>query len=163
MAVIKNAKWERFCIEYLIDANATQAYIRAGYSEKGAHRLAARLMANDGIRARIAELTAQRDRTLVAQADEVLQYLTAVMRGEYPDGSPVLEDVPMVVGTGKGKSRIQHTATQVNSRERTKAAELLGKRHGLFTDKVVLEAEPVTIINDIPRPQQEAQNEQSAE
>ena len=149
-------KQELFCKEFLVDANATQAYIRAGYSPTGANKRAARMRANEGIRARIDELMAEKDEKLIANGDEVLQYLTSVMRGEYPDGSPVLEDVPMVVGTGKGKSNIQHTVALVGAKDRTKAAELLGKRHGLFTDKLVLEAEPVTIINNIPRPKEDA-------
>lgn len=58
MPALRNAKHERFCQEYVIDLNATQAYIRAGYSEKGAGQSAERLLRNAEIRARIAELQA---------------------------------------------------------------------------------------------------------
>lgn len=47
---------EKFCIEYLIDLNATQAAIRAGYSEKTAYSMGQRLLKNVEIKSRIKEL-----------------------------------------------------------------------------------------------------------
>lgn len=68
-----NAKQEAFCREYIIDLNATQAAIRAGYSERSANQFAARLMAKDSIQARIAELSADRSARTQITADWVLE------------------------------------------------------------------------------------------
>lgn len=56
---LDNPKAEQFCREFIIDMNATQAYIRAGYSSRGANGNAARLIASDSILDRIAELKAE--------------------------------------------------------------------------------------------------------
>ena len=48
-------KQKRFCDEYLIDLNATQAAIRAGYSPKGMNKRVTRMMANEGIQSYIKE------------------------------------------------------------------------------------------------------------
>lgn len=142
-------KQERFCKEYLIDCNASAAYVRAGYSPKGANSLSARLMAKDSVRARIAGLMAEKDSALIATGDEVLRYLTQVLRGQGPDGEPMTEDVAMPVGCGEGCSEIEHTEVRVSTRDRTKAAELLGKRYGLFTEKVELTDDRPVIIDDV--------------
>ena len=55
-------KQARFCEEYMIDLNATQAAIRAGYSPKTANEQAARLLANVSIQNRIAQLQAEQSR-----------------------------------------------------------------------------------------------------
>ena len=76
-----------------------------------------------------------------ADAQEVIEYLTSVMRGERED------EVLCFIGDG-----YQDTTTlQVPTKERLKAAELLGKRFGLFTEKVQMDISPVTIIDDIPK------------
>lgn len=120
------AKQRLFCDEYLIDLNATQAAIRAGYSEKYAHTNANKLLQNTTIKDFIAARMAEKEKNLIADQDEVLKYLTSVMRGESKasvlarqfDGSEeVIEKPP-------------------DEKERLKAAEALGKRYGIFTDKV---------------------------
>lgn len=75
-------KQKRFCDEYLIDLNATQAAIRAGYSQGTASEQSSRLLTNVKIQNYIAERMAQKDSELIASQDEVLQYLTKVMRRE---------------------------------------------------------------------------------
>jgi len=141
---LKNERRERFCKELIIDGNQTQAYIRAGYSPRGANKLAARLMANDGVRARVAELMAEKDAELIAKGDEVLKYLTAVMRGETE------AEVVVVEGTGDGCSDARCIKKAPDEKERLKAAELLGKRYGLYTDNFMLNGlVPVTIIDDV--------------
>lgn len=68
-------KQEMFCREYLIDLNATQAAIRAGYSEKTANEQGARLLANVSVQIRISELKGQRNDRIDVDADYVLMRL----------------------------------------------------------------------------------------
>ena len=79
----------------------------------------------------------------IASAEEVLQNLTAMMRGE------IQEDVVVVEGEGDGVSSARVMKKQVSAKERIKAAELLGKRYRLFTDKVEVErVVPVMIVGE---------------
>ena len=71
---------ERFCQEYLIDLNATQAYIRAGYSARTAHNCASRLMAKAGVRTRIDELMAVRSRRTGVTQERVVRELARMLR-----------------------------------------------------------------------------------
>ena len=68
-------KQEMFCREYLIDLNATQAAIRAGYSVKTANRIAAQNLSKLDIQNRIAELKAKRNEDVGIDADYVLRRL----------------------------------------------------------------------------------------
>lgn len=123
---IMTEKQKRFCEEYIIDCNATQAAVRAGYSEKTAYSMGQRLLKKVEVQNYIAELMNTVKRDTIAKATEVMEYLTAVMRGEYKE-----ETLKWV---GEGAQTI--TEIDVSARERLKAAELLGKRYGMFTDKV---------------------------
>ncbi|EPF2242222.1 terminase small subunit [Citrobacter werkmanii] len=71
-------KQELFAREYLKDLNATQAVIRAGFSEKSARNQAYRLMTNDDILNRIAELKADRNEQVGVDAAYVLRRLTEI-------------------------------------------------------------------------------------
>lgn len=136
-------KQKRFCDEYLIDCNATQAAIRAGYAEKSAGRNADRMMKNDEIKAYIDEQKKQIHSEKIADATEVMEYLTSVLRGESSS------EVVVVEGQGDGVSEARRVKKSPDEKERLKAAELIGKRHGLFTDKVnVSGAVPVVISGD---------------
>ena len=73
---------------------------------------------------------AEKESELIADQDEVLRYLTAVMRGESTAEEIVVE------GTGDGCSEARTMEKAPSEKERLKAAELLGKRYALFTDKV---------------------------
>lgn len=123
-------KQKRFCDEYLIDLNATQAAIRAGYSEKYAHTNAAKLLQITTIKDFIAARMAEKESDLIADQDEVLQYLTSVMRGK------TSAEIVVVEGTGDGCSEARTMQKAPDEKERLKAAELLGKRYGLYTEKV---------------------------
>ena len=124
------AKQKRFCDEYLIDLNATQAAIRAGDSAKSARGIGAENMAKPNIRAYIDERMAEKEAELIANQDEVLKYLTAVLRGESQS------EVVVVEGVGEGCSVARAMGKSPDEKERLKAAELLGKRYGLYTEKV---------------------------
>lgn len=128
-------KQERFCDEYLIDLNATQAAIRAGYSGKNARNIASENLAKPNIKKYIEDRMAQKATKLIADQDEVLKYLTGVMRNEES------EEVVIVEGTGDGCSEARVIKKDASIKDRVKAAELLGKRYSLFTDKVDLNAD----------------------
>lgn len=129
----------KFCDEYLISGNATDAAIKAGYSRKTAKQTGSENLAKPDLRAYIDEQLAKIHSAKIADAEEVMKYLTSVMRGEHT------EQVLKLVGEGVQTV----TDIDVSAKERLKAAELIGKRYGLFTDKVGLEgAVPVIITGD---------------
>nr|DAG85421.1 MAG TPA: Terminase small subunit [Caudoviricetes sp.] len=140
MATRMTAKQKRFCDEYLIDLNATQAAIRAGYSKKAARQVGNENMSKPYIKNYIEERMQEKEDSLIAKQDEVLKYLTSVMRGESKSS--------VLAMAGDGVQEVIQKPP--DERERTKAAELLGKRYRLFTDKVEVEgAVPIVIVDDI--------------
>lgn len=118
-------KQKRFCDEYLIDLNATQAAMRAGYSKKTARKIGQENLTKPDIKKYIDERMAEKRDELIADQDEVLRYLTAVMRGEDKDDRLTRNE--------SGEIETIKTIVQGN---RIKAAELLGKRYGLYTEKI---------------------------
>ena len=103
----------RFCEEYLIDLNATQAAIRAGYSEKTANRIASELLSKLDIQEKITELKAERSQRTEITQDRVVKELAAVARAEI-----------------KG----------VRAVDKLKALELLGKHLGMFVERYEVNA-----------------------
>ena len=136
-------KQKRFCDEYLIDCNATQAAIRAGYSQKTAYSIGIENLKKLEIKTYIDEQMDKMSSKRIANATEVMEYLTSVLRGESSS------EVIVVEGCGDGYSEARTFDKAPDEKERLKAAELLGKRYGMFTDKVNLEVEPVVIVNDL--------------
>ena len=124
-------KQQRFADEYIISGNAEEAAITAGYSEKYARGNAYKLVAKSGVKSYIEERLKELDDKAIAKQEEVLQYLTSVMRGEQTE--------QVLYGMGEGMQG--KTLIEVGAKDRIKAAELLGKRYRLFTDKVELDAE----------------------
>lgn len=124
------AKQMRFCDEYLIDLNATQAAIRAGYSKKTARKIGQENLTKRDIRQYIDARMAEKKSELIADQDEVLRYLTSVMRGESRSSVVVVESL------GDFMSEAREMEKAPDEKERLKAAELLGKRYGLYTDRV---------------------------
>ena len=114
-------KQRRFIDEYIISGNATQAAIKAGYSKKYANTNAAKLLQNTTIKAEIAHRNAEIQSEKTADMTEVMEYLTSVMRGEQTES----------VATAKGVFE----GVEVSAKDRIKAAELIGKRNGAWTDK----------------------------
>lgn len=135
-------KQRKFCDEYLIDCNATRAY-KVAYpnikSEDAARACASKLLTKANIKAYIDARLEEMSSAKVASAEEVMKYLTSVMRGEHT------EQIPLLIGEG-----IQKLADKdIGAKERLKAAELIGKRYGLFSDKVNLEGTlPVMIVGE---------------
>lgn len=129
------AKQQRFCDEYLIDLNATQAAIRAGYSKKTARQMANENMSKPYIREYIDKRLAEKESELIADQDEVLKYLTSVLRGESQSTEIVIE------GVGEGCSEARTIQKKPSEKDKLKAAELLGKRYGIYTDKIEAEVD----------------------
>lgn len=139
-------KQKKFCDEYLIDCNATRAYLAAYPNIKNEHSartLASRLLTKVDIKSYIDEQLEKISSEKIADAKEVMEYLTSVMRGE------TKSEIVVVEGCGDGYSEARNIDKAPDEKERLKAAELLGKRFGLFKDNVALEVEPVVIINDL--------------
>lgn len=124
------AKQQRFCDEYLIDLNATQAAIRAGYSKKTAGVIATENLQKPNIRDYIDKRMKEKEAALIANSDEVMRYLTSVLRGQSQSEVVVVENI----GDYMSEARLVQKAP--DEKERLKAAELLGRAHMMFTDKV---------------------------
>ncbi|WP_448863743.1 terminase small subunit [Clostridium sp.] len=126
-------KQKIFADEYLIDLNATRAY-RAAYpnckKNSSADAAARKLLGNTRIQQYINERLEELQSKRVANVQEVMEHLTAVLRGE------ISEETVVVEGIGDGCSEARIVEKQVGARDRLKAAELLGKRYSLFTEKV---------------------------
>ena len=136
------AKQKRFCEEYIVDCNATQAAIRAGYKEKYAHTNANKLLQNTTLKQYIDELLEKISSEKIADATEVMEYLTSVVRGKS------LSEIVVVEGVGEGCSIARNMQKAPDEKERLKAAELLGKRYGLFTDNVNVSGVATVIIEE---------------
>lgn len=124
-------KQQRFADEYIITGNATQSAIKAGYSKKTARAIANENLMKPYIKEYIDERLAKLESEKIATQEEVLQYLTSVMRGEKTE--------PLLVLDGEGTQKVIEAVPNVQSR--TRAAELLGKRYGTFTDRVDINAQ----------------------
>lgn len=110
--------------------NATEAYIKAGYNEKGSRANSARLIANDSVKAYIDERMEELKSKKVADQQEILELLTAIARGETTSAT--------LRGIGEGAQTIDEDMPPTTA-ERIKAAELLGKRYRMWTEKVDVE------------------------
>lgn len=124
---------KKFIEEYLIDMNGTRAY-RAAYpsvkKNETAAALASRLLTKAKVKKAIEPILENMSSDRMATATEVMEYLTSVMRG---DSSA---EIVVVEGLGDGVSEARRFKKAPDEKERLRAAELLGKRFGLFKDKV---------------------------
>lgn len=144
-------KQKRFCDEYLTDLNATQAAVRAGYSKKTAYSIGEENLRKPEIKEYIEKRMAEKESRLIADQDEVMRYLTAVMRREKMESVVVTLNtektsyVPDENGTMR-KQTVKQEIPQIieipaQLRDANKAAELLGKAYGIYTDKVDVDAD----------------------
>ena len=129
------AKQQRFCDEYLVDLNATQAAIRAGYSAKTARSIGQENLTKPAVQEYVDKRMAEKQASLIADQDEVMRYLTSVLRGESQSERVVVESI------GDFLTEARRMKKAPDEKERLKAAELLGKAHMLFTDKVQQEVD----------------------
>ena len=139
-------KQKAFANYYIELGNATEAYIKAGY--KASKREIAevegcKLLRNPKVETYLKDREKQIEDDSIAKAKEVLAFLSSSLRGE------VLEEV-VTTETVDGMIKPVILKKQLSAKDRIKAAELLGKRYALFTEKVDLEGNVgVTIIDDI--------------
>ena len=119
-------KQQRFADEYIISGNATQAAILAGYSKKTARSIGQENLTKPDIKKYIDERLDELESSKIAKQEEILKYLTSLMRGE--------ETEQTLRGLGEGEQVIDDI--EVSAKDRIKAAELLGKRYGIWTDKI---------------------------
>lgn len=133
---------KKFCDEYLIDMNGTQAAIRAGYSKKTANVIANENLMKPYIKAYIDQRLKEMENQRIATATEVMMYLTSVVRGQSES------EVVVVEGIGDGCSEARRVKKAPDEKEKLKAAELLGKRFGMFKENLNLNAVPVVISGE---------------
>lgn len=140
MAELKNKKHEKFCNEYIKDMNATQAAIRTGYSEKTAKMQGSRLMTNDDIKARVAELREAYFNENIMTAQQVEYELTRIALGLSNEKHVVIE------GTGDGYSEARIIDKPPDEKSRLKALELMAKRHRILSGDTTIDIKPVLIV-----------------
>ena len=133
-------KQQRFADEYIISGNATQAAILAGYSKKTARSIGQENLTKPDIKKYIDERLDELESSKIAKQDEVLRYLTSIMRG--------FETEQTLRGTGEGMQTIDDI--EVSAKDRIKAAELIGKRYAMWTDKQEVTGDiAITFVDDI--------------
>ena len=162
---ILTKKQKRFVEEYLIDLNATQAAIRAGYSPKTAKQIGQENLTKPDLQAAIDRAMAERSRRTGINQDRVIQELAKIAFL-----NPV-DVIDMDSATVKPDASLDDTACiaavkirtlfskdgpvierEVRFYDKVKCLELLGKHLGLFTDRVRLEGViPVVLYDDIPQ------------
>lgn len=156
------AKQKRFCEEYLIDLNATQAAIRAGYSPETAKSVGSENLTKPDLRARIDAEIAKRSRRTSVSADRVVRELakiafvnaadiidpdTATVR---PDAS---EEDKACIAAVKFRSSSGESSDSVEREirlcDKLKALELLGKHLGMFSDRLTVSTPSDGCLADI--------------
>ena len=140
-----NERQKAFVDFYIQSGNLSESARKAGYSPKNAGATGIELLKNPKIQASINARLTQLESERIAKDKEVLEYITAVMRGETE------EEVVVNVGTGKGYTRAEKVKAQVSAKERLKAAEMLAKVKGMFITRQEVElsgAMPVVIRDD---------------
>ena len=140
MAALQNKRHEKFCHEYIKDMNATQAAIRTGYSEKTAKMQGSRLMTNDDIKLRVAELREAYLDENIMTAKQVEYELTRIALGLSNEKHVVIE------GTGDGYSEARIIDKPPDEKSRLKALELMAKRHRILSGDTTIDIKPVLIV-----------------
>lgn len=132
-------KQKKFADEYIKTGNAYKSAINAGYSENYAKNATKFLLENNGqISAYIDERMKKLEEEAIADQTEVLKFLTRIMRDE--------EKEEVLVNIGNFEQEVQEV--KVSAKDRIKAAELLGKRYGSWTDKVDLSSDLTLVFED---------------
>lgn len=139
-----NIKQKAFADYFIETGNAYQSARKAGYSENYAKGNIIKLLENESVKQYIQQRMKQIESERIAKAEEVLAFLSSSLRGD------VLEEVVATESDGIGGMKPVIVKKQLSAKDRIKAAELLGKRYALFTEKVDLDGNlEVTIIDDI--------------
>lgn len=135
-------KQKRFADYFIETGNGTEAAKLAGYKGKNLNRIAAENLSKLDIKSYIDEKLTEMSSKRIASANEVMELLTSAARGE-------LEEEVVVVENADGFSEARTIKKKIGARDRIKAAELLGKRYRLWTDKVEVKGMvPVMIVGE---------------
>lgn len=141
-----SVKQEMFCLEYAKSGNQRQAYFAAGYkckSDEAADANASRLLRNDKVKARLAEIAEEIKNASIADITEMQQTLTSIIRQQLE------EEVIVIESTGDFMSEARKMEKKPAIRDVINAINTLGKMQGLFTDNVnVKGVVPVVIAGD---------------
>ena len=129
---------QKFAHEFIKSGNATDAAIKAGYSKNSARQMGSENLSKPYIRAYIDERLDKMDKESIADEKEVMKYLTRILRGQ--------EVEEILKGLGMGEQKLVDKKPSIS--DRTKAAELIGRRYAMFTDKVDLEGSVGAVIID---------------
>lgn len=124
-------KQETFCQEYLLDLNATQAAIRAGYSEATANEQGSRLLANVSIASRVRALMAGRAERAQVDADWVLGRLLEISN-KCMEAKAVMVFDPVEKCMTQKQTPEGELLYEFDSSGANKATELIGKHLGFF-------------------------------
>ena len=126
-------KQQKFIVEYVKLGNMTKAAEKAGYSKKMAYSIGQENTKK--LEEEIRAYTESRMNKKIASADEVLEFLTKVMRGK------IKEEQIVVEGTGHGCSEARIIKKHVATTDRTRAAKELAKRYCLNPDTINIKAQ----------------------
>ena len=141
-------KQKAFCDYYIESLNATESYKKAYPNvtkQRTAESAGNRLLSNVEVRKYIDEQLQKMQSNRIADATEVLEYLTKGMRQELE------EEVVVMVNKGEFISEPQTVKKKISIKDSNKCAELLGKRYGLYTEKLEVNGDMgVKIVDDIP-------------
>lgn len=124
-------KQQRFADEYLISGNATEAAVIAGYSEKTARVIATENLTKPAIKSYIEIRLKEMQSEKVADQQEVMEFLTSVLRGQARGTA--------LVGEGMGSQTVEQVLPSVG--EKVRAAEQIGKRYAMWTEKHQVDSE----------------------
>lgn len=138
-----NPKQKAFANYYIETGNAYQSAVKAGYSNNYAKGNAIKLLENVSVKKYIDEQMKKLEDEQIAKADEVLKLLTRIIRDEES------EEVIVMKNIGDFMNEPVKIDKKLDAKDRIKAAELIGKRYRLWTDKVEVEgAIPIVIAGD---------------
>lgn len=152
------AKQQRFVAEYLIDLNATQAAIRAGYSAKNANVDGPRLLANAGISVAVAKGKTQQLQTAELSAARVLEELRRLafidMRSFFDANGNIkpvneltaeqgsaLAGLEVIIKNAEAGDGVTDRVHKFKVWDKTRAIEMLAKHYKLLTDVIQIEDE----------------------
>lgn len=128
-----------FVNEYIKTGNIFNSAVKAGYSKNYAKSNATKLLANNSVQTYMAAQMAKLDKKNIATQEEILERLTLIARGEVSDETLKLDAL--------GGQSI--TELRVATKEQLKALELLGKRYAMWTEKIGLDKETLSAVQEI--------------